>query len=142
MPYRSSKLPPDPATARHPAIASAASIRPSHPASSPARPDNVPDSESDARARSSAGAGQHDPNHDQVNAAIGRHIKTENMQMVIVAQECEEWKKRLLAGEPSPMKYNSPKPDEILEEDKIVEKWKIDLKPENVRIVPVEQVFE
>jgi zinc protease len=79
---------------------------------------------------------------DQVNAAIRKHIKTENMQMVIVAQGCEEWKKRLLTGEPSPMKYNSPKPDEILEEDKIVEKWKIDLKPENVRIVPVEQVFE
>jgi hypothetical protein len=40
------------------------------------------------------------------------------------------------------MTYNSPKPQEVLDEDKIVERWKIDLKPEAVRIVPVEKVFE
>ena len=40
------------------------------------------------------------------------------------------------------MKYNSPKPDDVLAEDKIVETWKIEVKPENMRVVPVTQVFE
>jgi hypothetical protein len=40
------------------------------------------------------------------------------------------------------MTYNSPKPDDVVQEDKIVEKWKIDLEPEAVKIIPVGQVFE
>jgi hypothetical protein len=40
------------------------------------------------------------------------------------------------------MTYNSPKPQQILDEDRIVERWKLDLKPENIRIVPVDSVFE
>jgi zinc protease len=60
----------------------------------------------------------------------------------VVAKNCAELESKLLSGEPSPMTYNSPKPQEVLDEDKIVERWKIDLKPEAVRIVPVEKVFE
>ena len=40
------------------------------------------------------------------------------------------------------MTYNSPKPDELLAEDKIVESWKLPLKAENVKVVPVDTVFE
>ena len=40
------------------------------------------------------------------------------------------------------MTYNSPKPKEILEEDKAVERFKLNLTPQAIRIVPVETVFE
>lgn len=40
------------------------------------------------------------------------------------------------------MTYNSPKPKEITDEDKIVEVWKINLKPEAAEVVPVGKVFE
>jgi zinc protease len=79
---------------------------------------------------------------EDVNRAIRKHLQTGHMQIVVVAKDCEDFKKRLLAKEPSPMTYNAPKPDEVLEEDKIVERWKIPLKPEAVRIVPVETIFE
>jgi zinc protease len=77
-----------------------------------------------------------------VNAAIRRHLRTGALDIVVVAKNCEELKKQLLAGAPSPMKYNSPKPQEVLDEDKIVERWKLELKPGAIRVVPVEGVFE
>jgi hypothetical protein len=40
------------------------------------------------------------------------------------------------------MAYNSPKPEHIVAEDKIVAEWKIAVKPGNIRIVPGETVFE
>jgi zinc protease len=79
---------------------------------------------------------------EDVNRTIRKHLRATNLDIVVVAKDCESLKKQLLSGEPSPMTYNSPKPQEVLDEDKTVERWKIDLKPENVRIVPVEQVFE
>jgi hypothetical protein len=39
------------------------------------------------------------------------------------------------------MTYNSPKPQEILDEDKVIQVYPIDVRPEQVRITPVGQVF-
>jgi zinc protease len=77
-----------------------------------------------------------------VNGAIRRHLRTANLDIVVVAKDCEALKKAFVSGAPSPMTYNSPKPQEVLDEDKIVERWKLDLKPEDVQIIPVEKVFE
>jgi zinc protease len=77
-----------------------------------------------------------------VNRAIRKHLRTTDLHIVAVAKNCEALRSRLLADEPSPMTYNAPRSPEILEEDKTVERWKLELKPENVRIVPVEKVFE
>jgi hypothetical protein len=40
------------------------------------------------------------------------------------------------------MAYNSPKPSEILEEDKLVERFKIDWDASAVKVLPVDTVFE
>ncbi|MGD0200109.1 MAG: pitrilysin family protein [Bryobacteraceae bacterium] len=77
-----------------------------------------------------------------VNQAIRKHLRATDLLIVVVARNCEELKKQFLAGAPSPMTYNSPKPQQILDEDRIVERWKLDLKPENITIVPVDSVFE
>lgn len=77
-----------------------------------------------------------------VNRAIRKHLDASKVDIVVVAKGCEGLKKAFLAGEPSPMTYNSPKPKEILDEDKTVEKWKIDFRPDAFRIIPVDQVFE
>ncbi len=77
-----------------------------------------------------------------VNRAVRKHLRTSGLRIVVVANGCEDLKKKLLAGESSPMNYNSPKPKEILEEDKTVERWKIDLRPEAICVIPVDRVFE
>jgi zinc protease len=48
----------------------------------------------------------------------------------------------LVSDAPSPMHYNTPKPQDVLDEDKVVEKWALKLKTEDVTVVPVSQVFE
>ena len=79
---------------------------------------------------------------EDVNRAIRKHLRTTDLWIVVVAKGCEKLKQAFLSGEPSPMKYNSPKPKEILEEDRIVERWKIPFREDGFEIVPVERVFE
>jgi len=78
----------------------------------------------------------------QVNEAIGKHLKREDIQVVMVADKAAEWRERLLSNAPSPMVYNSPKPAAILDEDKKVQTFEVRVRAENIRIVPVETVFE
>jgi zinc protease len=59
-----------------------------------------------------------------------------------VARNGEELKRQLASGEPSPMTYNSPKPAEITEEDKTVEKFPLGLRAEDITVVPVGEVFQ
>ena len=77
-----------------------------------------------------------------VNRAIKRYLRPDRLVIVAVANDVEELKQRLTSGEPSPMTYNSPKPAEITEEDKIADKFPLDLRPEDVKVIPVDQVFE
>lgn len=79
---------------------------------------------------------------DDVNRAIKKHLRPDRVQIVAVAKDAEGLRSKLASGEASPMTYNSPKPEEIMKEDKIVEKWPIDLRPGDIQIVPVEKIFE
>jgi zinc protease len=79
---------------------------------------------------------------DQVNAAIRKHLRADRLQIVAVASNAEALKKQLTGSGPTPIEYNSPKPADILAEDKIVERYDLGLRPEDVQVVPVEKVFE
>jgi zinc protease len=77
-----------------------------------------------------------------VNRVVKRYLRTERVTFAVVAKDGEALKAQLTSDDPSPMTYNSPKPEEIMAEDKIVEKYPLNLKPENVTVVPVSKVFE
>ncbi len=77
-----------------------------------------------------------------VNNAITKYLKTGDMRIVIVTKDAESFRDTILAGKPTPITYVSPKPKEITDEDKLIESFKINLKPEQIEIVPVERVFE
>ena len=79
---------------------------------------------------------------DQVNAAIRKHLRSDRLQIVAIASHAADLKQQLAGGAATPIEYNSPKPAELLAEDKIVEKWDLGLRPEDVTVVPVEKVFE
>jgi zinc protease len=78
----------------------------------------------------------------EVNDAIRRHFGSDRMHIVMVTKDGEGLKSRLVAGEPSPIQYNSPKSKELLDEDKIIERYPVAVRPEDVTVVPVERVFE
>src|SRR2546421_223460 len=64
------------------------------------------------------------------------------LAIVAVSKNGEELKRQLASEDPSPMTYNSPKPAEITEEDKVVERWPLNLKIEDIVVRPVATVFQ
>jgi zinc protease len=64
------------------------------------------------------------------------------MRIAIVTKDAEGLRDAIVNNKPSPITYNSPKPKGITDEDKVIENYKLNVKPEAVVIVPVEKVFE
>jgi zinc protease len=77
-----------------------------------------------------------------VNRAIKQYLAPGNMRVVLITKDAEGLRDAIVKGTPSPIKYNSPKPDDITAEDKVIETYKIPVGPEQVVVVPVEQVFQ
>jgi zinc protease len=77
----------------------------------------------------------------EVNAAVKKYWQYKNMQIVIVTKDAESLKKVLVTNTPSPYTYPTAKPESVLEEDKQISTFKLDIKPENVTIVPVTDLF-
>jgi zinc protease len=59
-----------------------------------------------------------------------------------VSANAEELKKQIVGAGPSTIEYNTPKPADILAEDKIIGAFDIGLRPQDVTILPVDKVFE
>jgi zinc protease len=77
-----------------------------------------------------------------VNTAIRRHMRAENIAIVGVAKDTDAIRSALTNGEGTPVHYNSEKPQAVLDEDKMVERWSLGLRKEDVTVVPVTSVFE
>jgi zinc protease len=76
----------------------------------------------------------------QVNAAIKKYLSTKNMNVVVITKDAEGLRDTLLKDDVSSIKYDAPKP-ELAQEDKVIGSYKLNLKPENVHIVNVDDVF-
>ena len=79
---------------------------------------------------------------DDVNRAIKLYLKSDAMRIAIVTKDAEGLRTAILGNKPSPITYNAPQPKEITDEDKILESYKIVVKPTDLTIVPVEKVFQ
>jgi zinc protease len=79
---------------------------------------------------------------DKVNRALKKHLKSDSMRVVVVTRDAEAFKENILSEKPSPITYNSKKPEALLAEDKKIENYPIKTKEEWVKVVPVEKVFQ
>jgi zinc protease len=77
-----------------------------------------------------------------VNNAIRRHLRADHIQIAGIAKDTDKLKAELTSDAATPITYNSPKPKDITDEDKIVERWPLKLRPQDVTVVPVARVFE
>ena len=77
---------------------------------------------------------------DDVNAAIKRNLRTNRLVISIVANHAEDLKLQLASDDPSPIAYNSPKSEALTKEDRVIEKWPLGLKVEDITVVPAEKV--
>jgi zinc protease len=77
---------------------------------------------------------------DDVNKAIKKYLSAKNLQVVIITKDAEGLRDTLLKDELSSIQYDAPKP-ELTDEDKVIGGYKLEIKPENIRIVNVDDVF-
>ena len=76
-----------------------------------------------------------------VNSAIRKHFSAKDLSVVIVTKDAKGLADQLIADGFSTITYDAPKPKELLEEDKVIGARKLGIKPENVKITPVDEVF-
>ncbi|HUM01796.1 MAG TPA: insulinase family protein, partial [Thermoanaerobaculia bacterium] len=78
---------------------------------------------------------------EEVNAAIRKHFSATDLSVVIVTKDAQGLKERLLSDAVSTIRYDSEKPKEVYEEDRVIGAMKLGIRPENLRITPVDDVF-
>jgi zinc protease len=78
----------------------------------------------------------------EVNAAIKKHLQCENMEIVFVTKGAESLKESLASDAPSPIAYPTPKPESVLAEDRQIVVFPLKIRAEDVRILPVMELFE
>jgi hypothetical protein len=79
---------------------------------------------------------------DDVNRVIRENLSTQNMQYVFVAKDAEDLQQRLVSDQASPMTYDADQPQEVLDEDKLIDSIPLGFSADKVRIVPGEEVFD
>lgn len=81
--------------------------------------------------------------HEDVNRAIKKYLNYENLYVAVITQDAESLKEALTNNTPSPITYANPNmPEHILEEDKVIEIFPLDVKPEKVRTAPAIDFFQ
>jgi zinc protease len=78
---------------------------------------------------------------EDVNAAIKKYLQYKDLKIVFVTNEAQQLKEALVANTPSPITYPTPKPQDVLEEDKAISVYPISVKPENISIKSVDTMF-
>ena len=78
---------------------------------------------------------------DDVNRALRKHLSAKDLSVVIITKDAEGLKSQLLADAFSPIKYDAEKPQDLLDEDKVIGARKLNISPDRVRITPVDQVW-
>ncbi len=78
---------------------------------------------------------------EDVNRAIRKHLSATNLSVVMITQDASGLKEKLVSDAFSPLTYDAPKPADVVEEDKMIGAMKLNIKAEQVRITPVDEVF-
>ncbi len=79
----------------------------------------------------------------EVNAALKKHLQTDDLVIAMVTANAQQLKDALASDAPSPIDYGGiQKPAEILAEDKEIERHPLRIPAANVRIVPVDEMFQ
>jgi zinc protease len=79
---------------------------------------------------------------EEVNAAIRKYLQYDNVKIAVVTGDAEGLKQALVTDAPSPIEYASEKPESVLAEDREIASFPLEIDAENVRIVPLEQIFD
>jgi len=79
-----------------------------------------------------------------VNAAIKKYLNAENVKIAVVVDEGkgQEFFDALANNTPSPITYEAPRPQKILDEDEIIKTLKLNVNRAKSRVVQAKDLFE
>lgn len=78
---------------------------------------------------------------NEVNRVIKKHLNAKNLSVVMVTKDTKGLRQQLLEDGFSAIGYDAPKPQELLDEDKVIGTRKLNIRPEAIRITKLEDVF-
>lgn len=78
---------------------------------------------------------------DDVNRAVRQHLSGENLHVVFITKDATGLRDALVADAFSPVTYDAPKPQDVLDEDKVIGSLKLNIRPNAVTITKVDDVF-
>src|SRR5262249_13983259 len=79
---------------------------------------------------------------EDVNRAIKKYLQADNLKIVVVTKNAAAFRSSALSNNPSPISYATPPAKEILDEDKVIESYKLNFNPKRVEVIPVDRVFQ
>jgi zinc protease len=79
---------------------------------------------------------------EDVNSAIKKYLNPNNLKASIVSRDCEEFKKDLIDNKTSLISYSSPVSKQVLDEDKIIQDYKLEINKEKIKVVKIKEIFE
>jgi zinc protease len=77
---------------------------------------------------------------DDVNRVIRENLRMDNMQYVFITRDGEDLRDRLMSDQASPMTYDAELPQDVLDEDRMIDS--IPLSFDSVEVVSAEDVFK
>lgn len=78
---------------------------------------------------------------EDVNNAIKKNLQYKNMHIVYITDEDKELKEALVKNVSSPIKYSTPKPEQILDEDKSIIDFNLNILPGKVKFLNLDELF-
>jgi len=78
-----------------------------------------------------------------VNEAVKKYLQTENLKVAVITEEAEKVRDLLLSGEKTPISYQAGSvPQELLDEDKLIESYHLNINKDALKIVEAGDLFE
>jgi len=78
---------------------------------------------------------------DQVQRALARHLDPATLNFVFVTKDAEGLRKGLLTPSAGPIAYPTPKPPEVMEQDKAIDAFPLPMVGERVRLMNAAEVM-
>ncbi|MCA9038100.1 MAG: insulinase family protein [Planctomycetaceae bacterium] len=81
---------------------------------------------------------------EEVNAAIRKHVRPQDLTLAMVTAHPALITKQITTNAATPITYPEGvvKPQEILDEDKLIESWPVGIAKEAIKVVPVDAMFQ
>lgn len=78
---------------------------------------------------------------DYINGTLKKYVRPKDFRYAFVTADANALKAALISGQPSPIKYPTPKPTAVLAEDKKIESFPLGFTAQDIKVVKADELF-